>query len=355
MDATHTTPAGTPAEYIGLDLHLRESQLCILTADGAVAERRVRTTAAWFAHALGERLRTRVLLESSTESEWVARCVEALGHEVVVADPTFAPMYATRARQVKTDRRDARALADACRAGTFRPAHRPSETRRHLRAELVIRDALIRTRTRYVNVARAMTRHARLRLPSGGADRLVARLAALAMAEELRAELAPLVAVLEPLQHEIDTADERLSVLAAADPVIRRLMTTPGVGPVTAAAFVAALDDVARFATAHHVEAYLGLVPREWRSGERQRRGAITKAGSPRVRSLLVEAAWCITRSKRPDLEMLRTWAARIAQQRGRRVALVALARRLAGILYALWRDETEFGARRPRRAAEAA
>ena len=167
-----------------------------------------------------------------------------------------------------------------------------------------------------------------------------------------RAELAPLVAVLAPLQGEIDAADDRLSALAAADPGIRRLMSVPGVGPVTAAAFVAALDDVTRCATARHAAAYLGLVPREWSSGEQLRRGAITKAGSPRARSLLVEAAWCITRSKRADLEPLRTWAARIAQQRGPRVALVALARRLAGILYALWRDGTDFGARRRATAA---
>jgi transposase len=343
------------AEYIGLDLHKRESQLCILTADGQVLERRIRTARAWLAEVFAGRPRARVLLEAGTESEWVARCIEAHGHEVVVADPTFAPMYATRVRRVKTDRRDARALADACRAGTYRPAHRPSEARRHLRAELVVREALIRTRTRYINVARAMTRHAGLRLPSGGPDHVVPRLAALQMADALRAELAPLVAVLLPLQREIAAADDRLRELAAADPVIRRLMTTPGVGPVTAAAFVAALDDVARFPSAHHAEAYLGLVPGEWSSGEKQRRGAITKAGSPRVRALLVEAAWCITRSQRPDLEPLRTWAARIAQQRGRRVALVALARRLAGILYALWRDQTEYRAHPSRRTAAAA
>jgi transposase len=341
--------------HVGLDLHKRESQLCILTADGGITERRIRTTAAWFAEALGARPGVRVLLESSTESEWVARCLEALGHDVVVADPCFAPMYATRTRNVQTDRRDARALAEACRSGTFRRAHRPSEARRHVRAELLVREALVRSRTRYVNLARAMTRHVGLRLPGGGADRLVPRLAALAMPDALRAELSPLVVVLEPLQREIDAADDRIRALAATDPVMRRLASTPGVGPITAAAFVAALDDATRFASAHHVEAYLGLVPRERSSGEKQHRGRITKAGSPRVRSLLVEGAWCITRSKRADLEPLRAWAARIAQQRGRRVALVALARRLAGILYALWRDETTFGVRRPRRASPAA
>jgi transposase len=153
------------------------------------------------------------------------------------------------------------------------------------------------------------------RLPSGSPDRLAQRLAALAMPDTLRAELAPLVAVLGPLQREIAAADDRLAAFAASDPVMRRLASAPGVGPVTAAAFVAALDDVARFPSAHHVEAYLGLVPRERSAGERRRRSAITKAGNPRVRALLVEAAWCLTRSKRPDVAALRAWAERIARQ----------------------------------------
>src|SRR5687768_14758801 len=138
MDATSVTSV---TEFVGLDLHKRECQLCILTADGQLLERRIRTTRAWLAEVFAGRARARVLLEAGTESEWVARCIEASGHEVVVADPTFAPMYASRVRHVKTDRRDARALAEACRAGTFRPAHRPSEARRHLRAELIVRDA----------------------------------------------------------------------------------------------------------------------------------------------------------------------------------------------------------------------
>jgi transposase len=89
-----------------------------------------------------------VLLEASTESEWVARHVEALGHVVIVADPNYAPMYATRARRVKPDRRDAWTLAEACRLGAYRRAHRLSDARRHVRAELAVRDALVRTRTR---------------------------------------------------------------------------------------------------------------------------------------------------------------------------------------------------------------
>ena len=97
--------------HIGTDVHKTESQLCILGERGELREQRIRTTPERFAAVLGERPRARILLEASTESEWVARCLERLGHEVIVADPNFAPMYATRTRKIKTDRRDARALA----------------------------------------------------------------------------------------------------------------------------------------------------------------------------------------------------------------------------------------------------
>ena len=112
-------------EYIGIDVHQRESQVCIVDDGGRVLiERRVRTRRERFAALLGAHAGARVLLEASTESEWVAHAVEGLGHEVIVADPNFAPMYATRSRRVKTDRRDARTLAGACRLGAYRRAHR---------------------------------------------------------------------------------------------------------------------------------------------------------------------------------------------------------------------------------------
>ena len=143
-------------DHIGIDVHKKESQLCILSEDGERREPRVRTTPARFADVLGDRPRARILLEASTESEWVARCLERLGHEVIVADPNFAPMYATRTRKIKTDRRDARALAEACRLGAYCPAHRVSDAQRHVRARLTVRDALMRTRvrvgSRYVRV-----------------------------------------------------------------------------------------------------------------------------------------------------------------------------------------------------------
>jgi len=114
-------------EHLGIDVHKVESQICILTESGEVVERRIRTQRERFAAVLGERPRAKVLIEASTESEWVARCLEELGHEVVVADPNFAAMYATRSRKVKTDLRDARTLAEACKLGAYRAAHRNLE------------------------------------------------------------------------------------------------------------------------------------------------------------------------------------------------------------------------------------
>jgi transposase len=134
-------------DHIGIDVHKRESQIYILAEGGEIFEQRIRTEPERVATVFGARPRARMLIEASTDSEWVARGLEALGHEVIVADPNFAPMYATRSRKVKTDRRDARALAEACLLGAYRPAHRLSDPQRHVRGRLLVRDAGVRTRT----------------------------------------------------------------------------------------------------------------------------------------------------------------------------------------------------------------
>lgn len=326
-------------DTIGVDLHKRESQLCILAPDGSAIERRIATSRERFTAVLGDRPKARILLEASTESEWVARHLENLGHDVIVADPNFAPMYATRARRVKTDKRDARTLAEACRLGAYRIAHRVSSARRHVRAELAVREALVRTRTRYVSLAKALVRREGLRVPSSESHLVMQRIAALELSEALAAELAPLVQVLGPINTEIAAADRRIAALLDDDAIVRLLATAPSIGPITASAVVATVDAIDRFETAHRFEAFLGLVPGERSSGEKRRIGRITKAGNSRVRYLLVEAGWRILRSKSEDTIALRAWALAIARRRGQRIAVVALARRLAGILYAMWRD----------------
>ena len=330
-------------DTIGLDLHKRESQLCIISDDGSISERRIVTSRERFTAVLGNRSPARILLEASTESEWVAQYLESLGHAVIVADPNYAPMYATRARRVKTDKRDARALAEALRLGAYHTAHRVSAERRHVRAELAVREAFVRTRTRYISIAKALVRRDGLRVASSDSHLVAKRIAALELSDILAAELMPLFQVLAPINEQIDAADCRIAQLSKDDPAVALLMTAPSIGPVTASAVVATVDDISRFNSAHQFEAFLGLVPGERSSGEKRRVGKITKAGNSRVRYLLVEAGWRIMRSKGEETAALREWALLIATRRGKRIAVVALARRVAGILYAMWRDNTPY------------
>jgi transposase len=272
-----------------------------------------------------------------------------LGHEVIVADPNFAPMYATRARRTKTDRRDARTLMEAARLGAYRTAHRVSPARRHVRAELAVREALVRTRTRYIALAKALVRRDGLRVAASEAHLVAKRIAALELSDTLSSELLPLFQVLAPINEQIVAADRRIAAVVADDPIMTLLATAPSIGPITASAIVATVDDVTRFASAHQFEAFLGLVPGERSSGEKRRIGRITKAGNSRVRYLLVEAGWRILRTKSEDTAALRAWGLTIAARRGKRIAVVALARRLAGIAYAMWRDGRAYEATRIR------
>lgn len=332
-------------DTIGLDLHKRESQLCILSSDGAVAERRIATSRERFTAILGNRSSARILIEASTESEWVAQHLERMGHEVIVADPNYAPMYASRSRRIKTDKRDARTLAEALRIGAYRRAHRVSSARKHIRAELAVREALVRTRTRYISLAKALVRRDGLRVQGSESEKVVKRIAELDLSDSLASELLPLFQVLAPINEQIDAADRRITQLSKSDPEVALLITAPSIGPVTSSAIVATVDDITRFDSAHQFEAFLGLVPGELSSGEKRRIGRITKAGNSRARYLMVEAGWRIMRSKDEDTAALRSWALLIAARRGQRIAVVALARRLSGILYAMWRDNTPYDA----------
>jgi transposase len=150
-----------------------------------------------------------------------------------------------------------------------------------------------------------------------------------------------LLQAIEALNERIAPADKELEKLAEQDSVCLRLMSVPGVGPVTSLRFVAALDDRTRFANAHAVQGYLGLTPGENSSSARQQRTGITKAGPAPVRRALVQAAWNFRRLR--PLDPLSQWAQQIEQRRGKFIATVAVARKLAGILFALWRDGSTY------------
>jgi transposase len=274
----------------------------------------------------------------------VAQHLETLGHEVVVVDPNYAAMYGARSRKIKTDKRDVAALALANRRGVFRPAHRASAAARDLRRQLRVRRQLVQQRTALINLLRALLRQEGLRLGTGAAAHVLARLDRMAVPPAVAATLAPVRKLLATVTATLKNIDARLEHRAIADAVCKLLMKVPGVGPVVALTFQATLDTPTRFGTdARRVSAFVGVVPSEDSSAERQHKGRITKTGPRELRALLVQSAWVIWRMRSSRAAALRTWAQALAARRGKRVAVVALARRLTRILFAVWRDETDF------------
>ena len=328
--------------YGAIDLHMRSSQIRILDEAGTVlCDRRVVTSAERLTHVFADHGPMRILVETGTESEWVAQALEQAGHEVIVADPNYAPMYGEIRRKVKTDRRDVAALAEANRRGWYRATHRVSAPQRALRRMLRSRRLLVQMRSGTIALIRSLLRQSGYRLAPGSSERVPRRLAQLVLPADLAETIAPLCRTVVTLTTEIAELDARLQTQAAADPIVPRLQSVPGVGPVVALTFRAFVDDVARFSSAGPVSAAIGLVPREDSSAERRQRGHITKAGPRELRSLLVQAAWACWRSKASA--SLRAWVERLAGRRGKRIAVVALARRLSRILFALWRDQSVF------------
>lgn len=330
--------------YGAIDLHSRFSQVRIVDADGTVLrERRVVTSRETLRKVCAGLGRLRILIEASTESEWVARLLESEGHEVIVADPNYAPMYGARQRRIKTDTRDVAALAEACRLGIFRRAHRVTPAHRQVRQQLAVRRQLVRMRTGLISQLRALLRQDGFCLSSGSSTTVPDRVARLELPPSVRLVVTPVLDALTALAPVIATTTRALTAQAQADPVAVRLQTVPGVGPLVALTYRATLDEVGRFPSAGHVSSALGLVPAEDSSGERCRRGHITKVGSGEARAMLIQAAWTYWRSRSVRRAPLRAWTDQVAARRGKRIAVVALARRLSRILYALWRDQTEY------------
>lgn len=332
-------------EYGAIDLHARRSQIRIVTETGEVVlDRRIDTTRAALTQVFGDRAPLTILVEASTESEWVARTLEACGHQVIVADPNYTLMYGQRSRRVKTDQRDAAALAEACRLGIYRRAHRVSDSQWRERQRQTVRQRLVRQRTALINVLRAVLRQEGYRLPGGSAACVVRRVDALRLPPAVADVLAPVRASIAQVTTLLLALDRAAKKRAAADPIVVRLMTAPGVGPTVALNFRAVLDDLTRFdGDASRGAAFVGLVPREDSSGERRRLGRITKHGPGVLRGLLIQASWAIWRSRGADTTLLRAWATALAARRGKCIAIVALARRLTRMLFAMWRDGVDF------------
>jgi transposase len=337
-------------EHIAIDLGLRESQLCVRDAQGAIIEeQRIPTTK--LSRYLSQRAPGRVIVETSAEAFHVADQALALGHEVKVVPATLVRALGVGERGIKTDQRDARKLSEVSVRVDLPSVHVPTLLSRDRKALCNSRQVLVEVRTKLSNHARGYLRRRALVVPIRGArafpDRIRTKL--LAQPEGMPAHLEWVLSTLEQLNGHIEAADEELRAIAERDDVCKRLMTVPGVGPVIAVRFVAAIDQPERFGSAHDVMSYLGLTPGENSSSQRKQRTAITKAGAADLRFALVQGAWAAMRCRRVDPMI--AWAHRIAQRRNNKVAAVALARKLVGVMWAIWRDGGRYI---PARAADA-
>jgi transposase len=330
-------------KHAAIDLGGKESQICVRSADGTILEERRHPTRK-LAGLIASWEHSRVVMETSSEAFHIADAARAAGHEVCVVPATVVRQLGVGQRGMKNDQRDAQALSEASclLANNLRSVHIPSPQARELKSMCGARQVLMNSVRSVTNNVRGWMRTQLWRV-RGGRELLPERLRAhaVSLGRPLPMHIEHELQTLTFLNTQLKEADKQLRKIALEHPVCVRLMTVPGVGPVTAVQFVAAVDDPTRFSSAHRVASYLGLTPGERSSSERERRTGITKAGPIGLRMCLVQGAWATLRSK--ISHPMHQWAAQLAERRGRQVAAVALARKLSGILFAIWRDGTVY------------
>jgi transposase len=330
-------------EHIAIDLGGRESQICVRNEAGEIA-REMRLPTERLPTWLRQQPAGRVVMETSAESFWLADEARAAGHQVRVVAASLVRTLGVGARRTKTDQRDARVLSEVSSRIDLPSVHIPAVAARQRKSLCRMREELVEARTKLINCVRGWMRGQAMRVKKRGPASFSMRVREAAGGAP-PAYVERVLKVIEELTVQILEAEKELDQLAKQDEVCRRLMSVPGVGPLTSLRFVATVDELGRFSDAHHLEAYVGLVPGESSSSERKQRLSITKAGSPKLRWALVQAAWSARRC-RPEDPMVQ-WSNEVEKRRGRKIATVALARKLVGILYAIWRDGSIYDPRR--------
>jgi transposase len=326
----------TGMEYCGIDLHQKETEICVVDDGGLVVERaRIPTNRKALHRRFHGQPPMKVVMEAGGSSPWVSRLIDSLGHDVVVCAPRRVRLIAEST--MKTDEIDAEVLARLVRVDEGflgRVTHR-SESAQLQRALMTARTALVHARSKWVHSVRGILRGFGYRVPTGTTSRFHERCAQVEMPDELRSVVQPLLTQIEQISAEIQALDERLESTAASHPIVQHLNTVPGVGTIVALYFIFSIDDPDRFQRSRDVAAFFGLRPIFRGSGDVSHYGRITKEGDPEMRRLLIQAAHGMINSRKPCA--LQQWALALAARRGKKKALVALARKLAVLLHHLW------------------
>src|SRR5688572_20270083 len=332
--------------YAGIDVSLESSSVCIVDAQGKIVkEAKVASEPealiAWFVSQ--PILPARIGLEAGPLSQWLFAGLKSAGFAVELIE-TRHVRDAFKAMPVKTDRKDARGIAQLMRLGWFRPVHCKSLAAQETRALLTARKLVQSKRLDVENSLRGILRGFGLKVGpttarsfAGRIDVLVAGHPALQMVAKA------LLAVREVLLREFNALERQVRALARSHPQARLLMTTPSVGPIVALTYACAVDDPRRFRSSKSAGAHFGLTPKKYQSGETDRSGRISKIGDASVREALYQAAHIMLVKPLKGCSELKGWAMRIARRAGPRKAKVALARKLAVILHRMLADGRAF------------
>jgi transposase len=331
--------------YVGLDVSLEETAICVVDGTGRIVKE---ARAASEPKALIATLREidwpleRVGLEACSLTAWLHDELHSAGLPAVCIE-TRQANAAMKTMPNKTDRNDARALAQIMRTGWYRQVHVKSRQCRLWRSLLVARRTVLNEMRSMENVVRAVLREAGLKLGVPGRAAFAGRVRELTEGDARVTTLVePLLAILATMLDQLARLTKQVQDIVRQEAVCRRLMSVPGVGPITALAFRATIDRPDRFRRSRDVGAHLGLTPARYQSGETDIQGKISRCGDELARTALYEAAHTLlVRSRK--WSALRAWGMKVAKARGMARARVAVARKLAVILHRMWSDGAEF------------
>jgi len=327
--------------WIGIDLGDRRSRYCFLDKNmNIVAEDSLATTATEFEKYFKAIPRSRIALEVGTHSPWVSSLLEELGHSVIIANPRKTG-GGKKKRHRKNDKLDARMLARQVKSdpNLLYPIQHRSESARQSLVLLRARHAAVSARTKLICAVRGLVKSDGKRLPKCSAESFH-KMDRKIISEALREALGPLFEQIEHLTEQIKAYDKKVNRMGKeAYPETELLRQVDGVGPVVALAYILTLDNPGRFAKSRDVGPYLGLIPRQYDSGDSQPQMRITKTGDRMMRSLLVQSAQHILGKFGKDSD-LRRHGLKIAARGGKNAkkrATTAVARKLAVLLHSLW------------------
>ena len=330
--------------FAGLDVSVKLTSLCIVDdAGGIIREAKIESDPDALLQVLknGAYHFKRIGLEAGPLSQWLFSALAEAGLPVICVE-TRHMRAALKAQINKTDRNDARGMAQMMRAGLYRPVHVKTLRSQKLRMLLTHRKLLQSKAIAIENDLRATLRNFGLKVGMVGAVKFEVRIKELVEnIPDLAILVEPLLIVRRTLREQFDIVHRRLLAVVRQDEVCRRLMTVPGVGPVVALTYRSTVDVPARFRSSKAVGAVFGLTPSKYQSGEIDRTGAISRCGDEMMRVMLYEAAQSMLYSRK--WSWLKAWAMQIARRRGIKKAIVALARRLAVVMHRIWVDGTEF------------